>query len=119
MQKIYTVIMYRWDNRNNHSYLLGVFSNRELATKAAIDEIRDRGGKYYPEISWAGLNKTWYKNILRDVEWWPLTEWQEIGKLLKCLWRRKKMDITIPYYRFIIKLKKIIKQLIGRKSKTR
>jgi len=48
--KVYVVTMYRWRDRENHSYVLGVYTTREKAVKAGEREREYRGGnKYYPE----------------------------------------------------------------------
>lgn len=44
--EIYIVTAYRWGNRKDHSYNLGVFTKKDKAQKVA-DSHRDyRGGKY-------------------------------------------------------------------------
>ncbi len=48
---VYVVTMYRWGNREMHSYLHGVYSTKTKAEKAGDDEKAHRGGnKYYPEV---------------------------------------------------------------------
>lgn len=48
---VYVVTMYRWGDRECHSYVLGVFSTKTKACKAAQAEKDFRGGnKYYPEV---------------------------------------------------------------------
>ena len=44
--KHYVVIAYRWGNPSNHSYLVGLFSNKSLAIKCADLHSAYRGGKY-------------------------------------------------------------------------
>ena len=47
---LYAVTMYRWGDRECHSYLLGVYSTKAKAEKAGQKEKEYRGGsKYYPE----------------------------------------------------------------------
>ena len=49
--KIYVVTMYRWGDRESHSYVHGIYTKKELALKMAQEEKEYRGGnKYYPEI---------------------------------------------------------------------
>ena len=48
--KVYVVMMYRWGNRENHSYVVGVFSTEEKAIEAAQEEDNNRARKYDPEI---------------------------------------------------------------------
>ncbi len=58
MNSYYVVTMYRWGNRENHSYVLGVFSTKTKAIKAGEKEQSYRGGtKYYPECLEVPLNK--------------------------------------------------------------
>ena len=48
--KIYVVTMYRWGNRENHSYLLSVWSKKQKALDECKKEEDYRGGKYMGEI---------------------------------------------------------------------
>ena len=57
-QKIYTVRACRWGDRGTHSYIVGVYSKKHKAQKAAETEEEHRGGKYECEIlEWIGLNE--------------------------------------------------------------
>ena len=48
---IYVVTMYRYGDREKHSYDLGVWDDKEQAIKEAEEEQDFRGGnKYYPEV---------------------------------------------------------------------
>ena len=48
--KIFITTMYRWGNRENHSYIVYAGQDKEYAIKAGIDEKEFRGGKYEPEV---------------------------------------------------------------------
>lgn len=48
--KFYVLTMYRWGDREKHSYVLGVFTNSEKAEKEKEQAEEDRGGKYVGEI---------------------------------------------------------------------
>ncbi len=48
---VYPVIAYRFGNREKHSYLVGVYSTKDLALDAALDEEEGLGGKYGCEVS--------------------------------------------------------------------
>jgi len=48
--KIYTVHAYRLGDRERHSYIVGVYMDKELSLKASIDEEYWRGGKYVCEV---------------------------------------------------------------------
>ena len=48
---VYVVTMYRFGNREKHSYPLGVFSNYDFARRFGQDEEYTRGGKYKPDIT--------------------------------------------------------------------
>jgi hypothetical protein len=48
--KLYVVTMYRWGDREKHSYVLGVFSKKHRAIQEGDAETEWRGGKYYPEV---------------------------------------------------------------------
>ena len=47
---VYTVHAYRWGDRDNHSYTVGVYSKKHAAMKAAEAEKDWRGGKYECEV---------------------------------------------------------------------
>lgn len=49
-QTVYTVHAYRWGDRENHSYTVGVYSKKHAAMKAAEAERDWRGGKYECEV---------------------------------------------------------------------
>lgn len=49
--KIFVVTMYRGGNREKHSYVLGTFSNRNMAEKWGEDEEIFRGNKYKSDIT--------------------------------------------------------------------
>ena len=44
--KIYTVTAYRYGNANMHSYIVGVYTKKNAALKAAAEEGEYRGFKY-------------------------------------------------------------------------
>ena len=48
--ELYVVTMYRWGDREKHSYVLGVFANAVVATRHCAEEEIFRGGKYTGEI---------------------------------------------------------------------
>jgi hypothetical protein len=55
--KTYVVTMYRWGDREKHSYVHGVYGAFKKALKAALEEKAYRGGnKYYPEILMYNIN---------------------------------------------------------------
>jgi len=47
---MYIVTMYRYANREAHSYVLGVWNEKRMVMKAAEKEEENRGGKYIAEI---------------------------------------------------------------------
>lgn len=46
----FTVIAYRWGLRDNHSYFIGVFSNKDKAIEVAEYHKSLRGDKYSCEV---------------------------------------------------------------------
>jgi hypothetical protein len=48
--KLYIVTMYRWGNRENHSYVIGAFTKKQKALDEGEREAQYRGGKYDPEV---------------------------------------------------------------------
>ena len=48
--KIYVTTMYRWGDREAHSYVLYAGFSKHVATKAGEDEREYRGGKYIPGV---------------------------------------------------------------------
>ena len=66
---LYVVIMYRFGNHENHSYLLGVYDSLIEAKHEATSEYLSRGaGKYYPHILGTKLNMTKDRTIIFDSE---------------------------------------------------
>ena len=48
---VYVVTMYRYGDREKHSYVYGVFSDKELAQRSGYDEEFVRWGKYKAEVT--------------------------------------------------------------------
>ena len=48
---VFVTTMYRYGDREKHSYVLGVWSSREIAMQAGETEALWRGGKYEPEVT--------------------------------------------------------------------
>ena len=48
--KIYVTTMYRWGDREAHSYVLYAGFSKHAAIKAGADERTDRGNKYIPGV---------------------------------------------------------------------
>lgn len=48
---VYVVTMYRGGNTQSHSYVIGVFSNKEVAENCGDLEKAWRGEKYSPMVS--------------------------------------------------------------------
>lgn len=48
--KIYVVTMYRYGDRESHSYVLGVFSEKNIAIHTGLFEEAWRGTKYTCEV---------------------------------------------------------------------
>ena len=48
--KIYVTTMYRWGDREAHSYVLYAGFSKHAAIKAGADERIDRGDKYIPGV---------------------------------------------------------------------
>jgi hypothetical protein len=57
---IYTVQAYRWGDRDNHSYIVGVYESKHKAISVARAEAEWRGGKYTCQVrKWKfGLDHT-------------------------------------------------------------
>ncbi|MFW6219835.1 MAG: hypothetical protein ACOCZ5_01345 [bacterium] len=65
---VYVVIMYRWGDREKHSYLLGVYDNEDVAIKEGVKETAYRGGKYESEIYEIELNKPITKKTIKKAD---------------------------------------------------
>jgi hypothetical protein len=53
---VYVVEMLRYGNRESHSYILGVYSDRKLAEYEAMYHMNMRAGKYSAEIRSEGVD---------------------------------------------------------------
>ena len=67
-KKVYVVTMYRWGDREAHSYVLGVFGGKVRAFEEAWGAEECRGGKYEPEIVEMALNKPETKKGILPLE---------------------------------------------------
>lgn len=56
LKVLYTVVAYRFGDRERHSYLVGVFEKKQKALVEAEKEEEYRGGKYICEICEIELN---------------------------------------------------------------
>lgn len=66
---VYVVTMYKFGDRENHSYVLGIYSKKEKAISEGFDEKEYRGGnKYYPEILEFDLNDDKHKSTVLELE---------------------------------------------------
>jgi hypothetical protein len=68
MNSIYVVTMYRYGDREKHSYVLGAFSTPELAHRYGQVEFAWRGSKYHPEIVECKIDTVEILNLPRVVE---------------------------------------------------
>ena len=68
---IYVVTMYRWGNKESHSYIHGVYDKKELAIKEAEAEQANRGGsKYLPEVLGIEINKPDNWQMIKGLPEW-------------------------------------------------
>ena len=68
-EKLYVVTMYRFADRERHSYVIGVFTKKYKAKKAAESEKQYRGGnKYFPEILEFNPDEEGSKKILLSLD---------------------------------------------------
>ena len=66
---LYIVHMLRYGNRENHSYVLGVFDNKNKAKSAGAAEEAYRGGKYEPDIVKCVLNADMHMDEIYPDNW--------------------------------------------------
>jgi endonuclease V-like protein UPF0215 family len=67
--KVYTVDAFRYGDRENHSYLVGVYSTKEKAEKTAKQEEIHRGGKYECEILEWDLDRKEYTKEIKKADY--------------------------------------------------
>lgn len=65
----FVVEMIRNNDREQHSYIIGVYDDEILALKEAWEHIRFRAGKYGAEVSGFEMN-TGKKSYCRELESW-------------------------------------------------
>jgi hypothetical protein len=73
-KEMYVVTMYRYGDREKHSYVLGVYSTSELAWAHGVTEVAWRGGKYEPEVLKCEVD---YDDIENATEAVPMPEIKE------------------------------------------
>lgn len=70
--KFYVVNAYRWGERENHSYFVGICNRKEKAIKMAKEHEGDRGLKYECEVIECNMNdnddenQKYIKNIRKE-----------------------------------------------------
>ena len=65
---IYTVHACRWGDREKHSYIVGVYTKKHRALKAAENEEEWRGGKYSCEV------REWESDQKNKIDLWPVSK---------------------------------------------
>jgi hypothetical protein len=60
MEKVYIITSYRWGERDNHSYNVGILTNKEKSIKLAKKHAEVRGIKYECVV------EEWYLNITKS-----------------------------------------------------
>lgn len=88
MVKLFVVTMYRWGNPEKHSYVLGVFSKKSQAIRAAGIEEHGRGGKYDAEITKVKLDTLLYNKGFNKEVWGEYSN-EILGLLNNDLFREK------------------------------
>lgn len=74
-QVYYIVEALRWGERENHSYILGLYSDLERAKRAADEHTEYRGGKYQCVVFGCGMDEQvdsdWNAALLYQtkIEW--------------------------------------------------
>jgi len=58
-KKYYIVTAYRWGERSDHSYFVGLFDKKHIAIEAAKEEEDWRGGKYKCKVIETSVLKGW------------------------------------------------------------
>ena len=61
--KVFVTTMYRFGNRELHSYVLGTWSSKELAERHGQNEAAWRGGKYEPGVTEWTIDANGYDDI--------------------------------------------------------
>jgi len=69
---VYVVEALRWGDRENHSYVVGVYSDFSLAKSAADAHSEYRGGKYECQVHQSEIDKEidsdWNKTLLYQTK---------------------------------------------------
>lgn len=70
---IYVIIAYRWNNQENHSYLVGCNTKKSKAIEMAEKEADYRGGKYScwvyeTDMNWDWNEETKHKKIIHKAK---------------------------------------------------
>jgi hypothetical protein len=69
----FVVSAFRWGKRENHSYVVGVFTDISKAIAAANSEVEYRGGKYACVIELFETNK--YDYEMEAIEIYKTPNW--------------------------------------------
>lgn len=83
--KLYVVIAHYQGNRDKHSYLLGVYSNKDDAEQASLNEEEFRRGKYICEITEVMLDRMVdeYRHVIKWLRpissHEPIQQWNFTG----------------------------------------
>ena len=64
---MFVVQAYRYGNKENHSYIVGIFDSVERAVKASEAETDYRGGKYDCEVYECKINSTLVPDLVERL----------------------------------------------------
>ena len=100
-KEVYTVVAYRFGDKERHSYIVGIFLNADDALQEALKEEEFRGGKYECEIYKIPLNtpmkmEGW--ETIKDVPPTPHEEHLKRFALTKELTRMKMLSQGFSEY---------------------
>lgn len=84
MIDLHVVMMNRWGSDENHSYIIGVFDDREKAVEVGEKECLYRGGKYQYDIKAFSLN-----DVVNESGY---TEEDELMDSINAVWEKKKNE---------------------------
>jgi len=62
---IYVVTMYRWGDREKHSYVAWAGRSMKKAIYRAVDEENERGGKYEAEV--VAFSRLGNRKVIREM----------------------------------------------------
>lgn len=94
---MFVVTAYRWGGRENHSYVVGVYSSKEKAKSVALEHHKYRGGKYDCEVMMIPVDSD-YEDREKQTVISIYTDTADVHEVSRCCWCGAEKELHNPIH---------------------